>query len=57
MIKLKTAVLVGASLQMGAIIAEANENDLQKIYDFGVNLGIAFQLQDDYLDTFGRKNL
>lgn len=57
MIKLKTAVLVGASLQMGAIIAEANENDLQKIYDFGVNLGIAFQLQDDYLDTFGEESL
>ena len=57
MIKLKTAVLVGASLQMGAIIAEANPNDLIKIYDFGVNLGIAFQLQDDYLDTFGDESL
>ena len=57
MIKLKTAVLVGASLQMGAIIAEANPNDLIKIYDFGVNLGIAFQLQDDYLDTFGEQSL
>tara|TARA_B100000780_G_scaffold53291_1_gene33150 strand:- start:1461 stop:2429 length:969 start_codon:yes stop_codon:yes gene_type:complete len=57
MIKLKTAVLVGASLQMGAIIAEANEKDLLKIYDFGVNLGIAFQLQDDYLDTFGEQSL
>ena len=57
MIRLKTAVLVGASLQMGAIIAEANENDLIKIYDFGVNLGIAFQLQDDYLDTFGEELL
>lgn len=57
MIKLKTAVLVGASLQMGAIIAEANPNDLIKIYDFGVNLGIAFQLQDDYLDIFGEQSL
>ena len=57
MIKLKTAVLVGASLQMGAIIAEANPNDLIKIYNFGVNLGIAFQLQDDYLDTFGEQSL
>ena len=57
MIKLKTAVLVGASLQMGAIIAEANPYDLIKIYDFGVNLGIAFQLQDDYLDTFGEQSL
>ena len=53
MIELKTAVLVGAALKMGAIISEASETDLQNIYNFGVNLGIAFQLQDDYLDTFG----
>ena len=38
---------------MGAIISKASETDLQNIYNFGVNLGIAFQLQDDYLDTFG----
>ena len=57
MIKLKTAVLVGAALKMGAIISHANENDLKSIYDFGVNLGIAFQLQDDYLDTFGEESL
>lgn len=53
MISYKTAVLVGASLKMGAIIAGASIADQQKIYDFGLNLGIAFQLQDDYLDTFG----
>jgi geranylgeranyl diphosphate synthase type II len=57
MIKLKTAVLVGAALKMGAIISQASENDLKSIYDFGVNLGIAFQLQDDYLDTFGEESL
>lgn len=57
MIKLKTAVLVGAALKMGAIISNASENDLKSIYDFGVNLGIAFQLQDDYLDTFGEESL
>ena len=56
MISYKTAVLVGASLKMGAIIAEAPLNDQQKIYDFGLNLGIAFQLQDDYLDSFGSQD-
>ena len=53
MIRLKTAVLVGCALQMGAIIAKAPEEDQKFIYDFGIQLGIAFQLQDDYLDTFG----
>jgi len=53
MISLKTSVLIGAALKMGAIVSEANETDAQKLYDFGLNLGIAFQLQDDYLDTFG----
>ncbi len=53
MIRLKTSVLVAAALQMGAIIADASESDAQKIYDFGLNLGLAFQLQDDYLDAFG----
>ena len=56
MISYKTAVLVGASLQMGAIIAGASEEDQQSIYDFGLNLGIAFQLQDDYLDTYGSRD-
>ncbi len=53
MIEYKTAVLVGAALQMGAIIAETSHENAGLIYDFGVNLGIAFQLQDDYLDVFG----
>lgn len=53
MIEYKTAVLVGAAMQMGAIIADANPENKQAIYEFGLNLGIAFQLQDDYLDAFG----
>ena len=53
MIEYKTAVLVGAAMKMGAIIAKASEEDQNSIYEFGKNLGIAFQLQDDYLDAFG----
>lgn len=53
MIEYKTAVLVGAALKMGAIVARASEENANLIYDFGVNLGIAFQLQDDFLDAFG----
>ncbi len=53
MIAFKTAVLVAASLKMGALIAQTDPNEAQKVYDYGVNLGIAFQLQDDYLDVFG----
>ena len=56
MISYKTAVLVGASLKMGAIICEASPEDQTRIYNFGLNLGIAFQLQDDYLDTFGEED-
>ena len=53
MIEYKTAVLVGAAMKMGAIVAQASEEDQSNIYEFGRNLGIAFQLQDDYLDAFG----
>lgn len=53
MIKLKTAVLLAASLSLGAIISEASENDIKNIYEFGINIGLAFQIQDDYFDTFG----
>jgi geranylgeranyl diphosphate synthase type II len=53
MIEYKTAVLVGASMKMGAIVAQTSEENKNLIYDFGLNLGIAFQLQDDYLDAFG----
>ena len=53
MIEYKTAVLVGAAMQMGAIVAETSEENQLKIYQFGRDLGIAFQLQDDYLDAFG----
>jgi len=53
MIRLKTSVLLGGALEMGAIIAGADGLERKKLYDFGVYLGIAFQLQDDILDTFG----
>lgn len=53
MIEFKTAVLVGAALQMGAIVADASKQSQEDIYEFGRNLGLAFQLQDDYLDAFG----
>jgi len=53
MITYKTSVLVAAAMKMGAIIAEVDAIEGELIYDFGLNIGIAFQLQDDYLDTFG----
>lgn len=53
MISLKTSVLLAASLEMGAIIGGASEGNCRHIYEFGKNLGIAFQVQDDYLDAFG----
>jgi geranylgeranyl diphosphate synthase type II len=53
MIRLKTSVLVAAAMKIGAIITGASENDQNLLYKFGENIGMAFQLWDDYLDAFG----
>ena len=53
MIAFKTAVLVAAALKMGAIVAHTSKENADAIYKFGLYLGTAFQLQDDYLDAFG----
>jgi geranylgeranyl diphosphate synthase type II len=53
MIRLKTSVLLGCACELGALMADAGEVQIKGLYDFAENLGIAFQLQDDYLDTFG----
>ncbi len=53
MITLKTSVLLAGSLKIGAMLGGATEGNADKLYEFGKNLGIAFQLQDDYLDAFG----
>ena len=57
MIKLKTAVLIGAALKMGVLAVGADEHVCRSFYEFGLNLGILFQLQDDYLDVFGEENI
>ncbi len=56
MIGLKTAVLLSASLKIGAMMAGASDKDVENLGQFGYNLGMAFQLQDDLLDTFGDTN-
>ncbi len=53
MIRLKTSVLLAAALEMGAIVGGASPAERRALYDFGVNLGLAFQIQDDLLDTYG----
>ena len=53
MIRLKTSVLLAASLKIGAILGGASKEDADALYDFGVNLGLAFQLKDDLLDVYG----
>jgi geranylgeranyl diphosphate synthase type II len=53
MIRLKTAILLGGAMKLGAIVAETNRHNADLIYEFGENLGIAFQLQDDLLDVYG----
>lgn len=52
MIRLKTSVLLGAALEMGATVAKADQKHTKAIYDFGVNIGLAFQMQDDLLDLY-----
>lgn len=56
MIRLKTAVLLGAALQIGALIGGASAKSAESLYDFGINAGLAFQVQDDLLDAFGDAN-
>ena len=53
MIRLKTSVLLACALQMGGIMGEASDSDQKILYDFGIDAGLAFQLQDDFLDAFG----
>ena len=53
MVKAKTGALLGAAAKIGALAAGANERDAEAMYTFGLNLGVAFQIQDDFLDVFG----
>ena len=53
MIQLKTAVLLGAALKIGALVGGASKSDASLLYEFGINLGLAFQLHDDILDVYG----
>ena len=57
MIRLKTSVLLACALMFGAVLADANPNDADKLYQFGEQIGLAFQLQDDYLDVFGNSEI
>lgn len=57
MINLKTAVLIAASLKIGALVADADSETANNLYECGRNIGLAFQLQDDYLDSFGNEEI
>ena len=53
MIRLKTSVLLAGAARIGAVMGDADERNANALYDFAVNLGLAFQLQDDWLDVYG----
>jgi len=57
MIRLKTAVLFGASLKIGALVGGASKKDADDLYEFGINIGLGFQLKDDLLDSFGDEEI
>lgn len=57
MIRLKTSVLLAAALKVGALLGGASQEDADRLYDFGMNLGVAFQLKDDLLDVYGDTNV
>lgn len=57
MIRLKTAVLIAVSLKIGALLANASQTDADLLYDYGINVGLAFQLQDDWLDVYGNPDI
>jgi geranylgeranyl diphosphate synthase type II len=57
MIRLKTAVLIASSLKIGALLANAKQSDADLLYEYGINVGLAFQLQDDWLDVYGNPDI